>query len=128
MTKIIKKNYKSSILILDKLDKKIKFKRIFFLIANKIDIRGKHAHKKCTQAFFSIRGSFLIECINKKEKKKYLIKPGEKLRIIKPMNWVTVFLKKNDICAVLCDRHYEENDYIRDYKTFLKFKLNEKKN
>jgi hypothetical protein len=91
MTKIIKKNYKSSILILDKLDKKIKFKRIFFLIANKKDIRGNHAHKKCTQAFFSIKGSFHIECINKTERKKYLIKPGEKLRIIKPMNWVTVF-------------------------------------
>ena len=24
----------------------------------------------------------------------------------------------NDICGVLCDRYYEERDYIRDYKKF----------
>ena len=46
MLKIVKKNLNSHILILDKLDKKIKFKRIFFLVANKKIQRGDHAHKK----------------------------------------------------------------------------------
>ena len=35
---------------IDKLNKKIKFKRIF-LVAHKKCQRGNHAHKKCTQAF-----------------------------------------------------------------------------
>ena len=65
---IIKKT-NSSILVLDKLDKKIKFKRIFFLIAKKDALRGDHAHKKCIQAFFSIKGSFHIQCIYQNGKK-----------------------------------------------------------
>ena len=121
MLKIIKDNLRSQILILDKIDKNFQVKRIFFLIANNIIQRGDHAHKKCTQAFFSIKGSFSIKCDYVNGKKKiFYIKPGEKLRIIKPLTWVKVSLKKNNICGVLCDRHYEESDYIRDYEEFLK--------
>ena len=99
--------------------KKLKCKRIFYLIAKKNTVRGDHAHKKCTQSFFSIKGSFYIECINSKgEKKKIKIKPNSKLIKIKPFNWVKVYLKKNNICAVICDRHYEEKDYIRDFNKF----------
>jgi hypothetical protein len=119
MIKIKSEDLNSHILILDKLDKKIKFKRIFFLIANKKIVRGDHAHKKCTQAFFSVKGTFYIECINSNDKKrKFKIKQGGKLKIIKPLNWVKVYLKKNDVCGVLCDRYYEKNDYIRDYREF----------
>ena len=108
MPKIINKKLESYILILDRLQKKIKFKRIFFLVANKNIIRGYYAHKK-----------FYIQCVYSDGKKeKITIKPGEKLKIIKPLTWVKVYLKKNNICGVLCDRHYEEKDYIRDYKKF----------
>ena len=111
---IIKKT-NSSILILDKLDKKIKFKRIFFLIAKKNVVRGDHAHKKCIQAFFSIKGNFHIECINQNGKKRNVkLYPGKKLEIIKPLTWVKVYLKKNNICGVLCDRYYSEKDYLRN--------------
>ena len=118
MLKIIK-NLSAQLLILDKLDKKIKFKRIFFLIAKKKVLRGDHAHKKCTQAFFSVKGTFYIECtcLNG-EKKKIKIKAGKNLVLVKPLNWVKVHLNKDDICGVLCDRHYEIKDYIRDYKKF----------
>lgn len=119
MIKKVKLDFNSNLLIIDKLDKKIKIKRIFFLTANKKVLRGDHAHKKCTQAFFSVKGNFYIECTNQNGKKKRInIKQGKKLEIIKPMTWVKVFLKKNDICGVLCDRYYEERDYIRDYKKF----------
>ena len=121
MLRIIRKNLDSHILILDKLDKKIKFKRIFFLVANKKIQRGDHAHKKCTQAFFSVKGSFFIECIfSDGQKRKILIKPGKNLEIIYPLTWVKINLKKNDVCGVLCDRYYEEKDYIRKFKIFNK--------
>ena len=120
MLKIIKKDSTSHILILDKLGKKIKFKRIFFLYANKKTISGNHAHKKCTQAFFSVKGTFYIEYSNSNGRKnKTIIKPGMNLKVIKPLNWIKVYLKKNDICGVLCNRHYEEKDYIREYKNFI---------
>lgn len=119
MIKKINLGSNSNLLIIDKLDNKFKIKRIFFLTAHKKVLRGDHAHKKCTQAFFSVKGNFYIECTNQNGKKKKInIKQGKKLEIIKPMTWVKVFLKKNDICGVLCDRYYEEKDYIRDYKKF----------
>ena len=129
MKSILKKNSRSSILILDKINKEIQFKRIFFLIANTNVQRGKHAHKKCTQAFFSVKGSFCIECISPdKRKRKFILKPGGQLKIIKPQTWVTVFLKKNDVCGVLCDKFFDNKDYIRDYKKFISFNHNDKKN
>tara|TARA_Y100000389_G_C17376200_1_gene471792 strand:+ start:322 stop:702 length:381 start_codon:yes stop_codon:yes gene_type:complete len=123
MIKIINKDIKCKILVLDKIKKEINFKRIFFLIANKTVIRGNHAHKKCIQAFFSIKGNFYINCIFiNGEKKKILIKPGDKLKVIKPLTWVSVHLKKGNICGVLCDRNYENKDYIREYKYFSEIK------
>jgi len=123
MLKIIEKDLNSKIIILDKLDKKNKFKRIFFLVAKKKLIRGNHAHKKCTQGFFSLSGSFYLECtfLNNK-KKKILIEEGNKITLIKPFTWVKVHLKENNICGVLCDRYYEEFDYIRDYEQFKNYK------
>ena len=73
MLKIIKNKFESHILILDKLNKKIKFKRIFFLIANKKCQRGNHAHRKCIQGFFSVKGSFYIKCIYSNGKKDKLV-------------------------------------------------------
>lgn len=121
MLKIIKEGLGSHLLIMDKLDKKFKIKRIFFLSAQKKLLRGNHAHKKCTQAFFSVKGNFYIECIYQNGKKKKInIKPGKKLEIIRPLTWVKVHLQKNNVCGVLCDKYYEEKDYIRDFKNFKK--------
>ena len=78
MIKKIKLGSSSNILIIDKLDNKFKIKRIFFLTAHKKVLRGDHAHKKCTQAFFSVKGNFYIECINQNGKKKKLILNREK--------------------------------------------------
>ena len=78
MIKKIKLDFNSNLLIIDKLDNKIKIKRIFFLTAQKKVLRGDHAHKKCTQAFFSVKGNFYIECTNQKGEKKKLILNREK--------------------------------------------------
>lgn len=49
---------------------------------------------------------------------KFIMWPGNKLKIIKPLTQVKVYLNKNSICGVLCDTYYVEKDYIRDYKKF----------
>jgi hypothetical protein len=54
------------------------------------------------------------------KKKKINIKLGKKLEIIRPLTWVKVHLQKNNVCGVLCDKYYEEKDYIRDFKNFKK--------
>ena len=98
---------------------KLKCKRIFYLIAKKNTVRGNHAHKKCTQSFFSIKGSFYIECINSKGKKKKIkIDQSNKLFTVRPLNWVKVYLRKNSICGVICDKDFDEKDYIRNFNNF----------
>lgn len=107
--------------ILDKKKIKTKFNRIFFLSAKRNVIRGNHAHKKCSQIFFSLRGTFFIDTENLNGvKKSFKIIPGKTLKLIKPLNWVKVNLKKNQICGVLCNRVFEKQDYIKDYNKFKK--------
>ena len=93
--------------------------RIFFLKANRNCERGNHAHKKCTQFLFPVKGNIKILIDNGKKKKESLIKLGTIIKI-KPMNWIKVKLKKNQILAVICDKPYSENEYIRDYEKFKK--------
>ena len=40
--------------------------------------------------------------------------------VVKPMNWVDLELNKGNVCMVLCDRKFEENDYIRNIEKFKK--------
>ena len=49
-----KKTNSTKLFILDKVNKLIDIKRIFFINSENKDIRGNHAHKRCTQVFLSI--------------------------------------------------------------------------
>ncbi len=93
--------------------------RIFFLKAKKNCVRANHAHKICSQFLFSINGNIEIIIDNGKKIKTHKLKSGSILEI-KPLNWLRVNLKKNQILAVICNKPYLENEYIRDYKKFLK--------
>ena len=87
-------------------------RRVFFLVAKKKCIRGKHAHKKCSQIFFSLNGSFKIKIINANKTILKTISPKTKGTLVKPYHWVELFLNKQDICMVICNRKYERDDYI----------------
>jgi hypothetical protein len=100
--------------------KSFKTRRIFFLLPKKDCLRGGHAHKKCTQIFFSIKGNFKIKIFNGKKVKEKIITPTTKGLVVRPMNWVDLELKRGNVCMVLCDRKFEENDYIRNIEKFKK--------
>jgi len=104
-----------------------KIKRLFILSGNKDFIRGKHAHKKCTQIFIPISGSVKVEVLSKSKKKYTLGENLRKILIIPPMNWCELkFLKNKSSLLVLCDVEYSEKEYIRDFNIFSK-KVNIKK-
>ena len=118
-------NNNCDLLIFNKLKiKNFKIKRIFYLISKKKCIRGDHAHKKCSQFFFSLKGKIKIKIFDGKKITNKLIIPGKKGILVKPMNWVQIYLNKNNTCMVLCDREYEKNDYLRNKSLFLKKKSN----
>ncbi len=97
-------------------------KRFFILNGKKNTIRGKHAHKKCTQIFIPVRGKIELTLI-KKNKKKLILNPNS-LKIIKvpPLTWCEIkFIDNNCVVIVLCDTKFSEKEYIRKFKNFSKF-------
>ena len=66
-----------------------------------------------------MKGSIKINIDNGKKKKFFKIKEGDIVKI-KPLIWLKIDLKKNEILGVICDKNYSEGEYIRDYNKFKK--------
>ncbi len=98
-----------------------KAKRIFIVRGNKGFIRGRHAHKKCTQIILQIAGETDIKIINKKKSKFTLNSSQNRMLRIPPMNWVDITFKKNNSSfLVLCDENFSRKEYIYNFKSFQK--------
>lgn len=104
----------------------IKCKRIFFLEAKKNDVRGNHAHKKCSQYIFPLVGKFELNLISKKNRKKKILEKNKFIGcLIKPLTWVNIkFLSKYNIALIICDKEYDSKDYIRNFVKFKKIICN----
>ena len=104
----------------------IKIKRIFYIYGKKNSIRGDHAHKKCYQLFFPIKGSVDLTFNDGDKKKIIQLNPKKNVAVlIYNLVWCKLkFLSKNSIVMVGCDRKYEFNDYIEEYNNFLKIVKN----
>jgi hypothetical protein len=119
MYKLIKKkNY--NLHVIEGINKLISIKRIFFLDAKNKCISGRHAHKKCTQILFHIRGQINVTIFNGKKTFLKKLNKNKKFIVVKPRTWISLHLKKNDLCMVLCDRNFESHDYIYTKDQLLK--------
>ena len=102
-------------------------KRIFNVRSDKGSIRGHHAHRLCSQLLICSNGSIEVLCEDASNKKVFLLdKPNYGL-LIPPGIWAEQkYLEHNSTMTVICDRPYEAEDYISDYKLFkgLTSKLN----
>lgn len=97
-------------------------KRVFFLTSSEADRRGAHAHKLCTQWFTILSGkSSLTVTEGNSALELELSKPGTVIKV-PPGLWVDVNILEASIIAVLADRNYEENDYIRDWEEFVAYR------
>ena len=88
--------------------------------------RGGHGHYELEQYIIAASGSFtflLNDGINSKEV--FLNDPSKAL-YIKPGIWREIKdFSSGSICLVLASKEYCENDYIRSYDEYLKFKKND---
>ena len=85
--------------------------------------RGKHAHRRCAQFMICVHGAIEIVCDDGVGKCAFTLNRGNLALHVPPGIWNTVIFHKQDsVLAVLCDRPYEEEDYIRDYAEFLAFR------
>ena len=116
------KNKDSLISIIDNDEiPQINFKRVFFINCNQSNIRGNHAHKKCYQFIFSLIGEIILVCDDGFKKKEIILEPMKNGFLVPPTIWaMQKYPKKNSMLGVICDKSFDEKDYIRDYNTFKK--------
>ncbi len=94
---------------------------IFDVIKNAV--RGRHAHKKTKQILFCIRGSITIVLDNGEDKEAITLrKPNEGLLLDTMMWHEMVAFKEGTVLLVIASEKFEEADYIRDYREFLREK------
>ena len=97
-------------------------KRVFNVRQQKGDIRGKHAHLHCSQLLICTNGAVEVKCDDSRTTEIYVLdKPNFGL-FIPPGIWADQkYIENNTILTVLCDRPFEEADYLRNYKDFKLF-------
>ncbi len=85
--------------------------------------RGEHAHRLCSQFMLCVHGVIDIVCDDGCTRRIFALDRSNLALMVPPTIWNTVMFRQTDsVLAVLCDRGYEEHDYIRDYPEFLAFR------
>lgn len=98
-------------------------KRIFYLY----DIpggesRGAHAHRECHQFLVAASGSFEVLLDDGITKRQVLLNRPDLGLHIPPGIWASeINFSSGSICLVLASHEYNEADYLRDYKDYLKY-------
>ncbi len=98
-------------------------KRVFYIY----DIpggegRGAHAHKECHQFLIAASGSFEIEMDDGINKRTITLNRPYYGLHIPPGIWAAEKgFSSGVICLVLTSQKYDENDYLREYKKFIKY-------
>ena len=82
--------------------------------------RGGHAHKELHQLIIPISGSFDIHLDDGFSKKTVHLSQSFDGLYICPMIWRSINnFSSGAVCMVLASNYYDENDYYRDYDSFL---------
>ncbi len=99
-------------------------KRIFYLY----DIpggesRGAHAHKNCHQFLVAASGSFEVVLDDGTLKKSVWLNRADIGLHIPPGIWASELnFSSGSICLVFASEKYAEDDYLREYNGFIKYK------
>lgn len=104
-------------------------KRVFYIYGTQKDIpRGEHAHYKTRQFLVAVNGSCKVTLDNGSDTNTYCLDRPSLGLFQDAMIWGHMHDFSTDcVLMVLADQHYDEQDYIRDYQTFIKEVNNEAK-
>ena len=87
--------------------------------------RAGHAHFSLTQLIIATSGSFSVNIDNGREKMSIQLDRPYRGLLLRPMVWRTIDnFSAGATCLVIASMHYDEADYIRDYKKFLQISKN----
>lgn len=85
--------------------------------------RGGHAHKGLHQLIVAVSGSFSVTLDDGSIKRTYTLNRPYQGLLVVPGIWRTLDdFSSGAVCMVLASEGYSEDDYIRNYEDFIKFK------
>lgn len=86
--------------------------------------RGGHAHKGLYQLIVAASGSFTVTLDDGKVKRTFLLNRPYQALMVVPGIWRTLDdFSSGAVCLVLASECYTEDDYIRDYKNYMDWKI-----
>lgn len=86
-----------------------------------IETRGEHAHRECHQFLVCVRGSVTVLGDDGQNRIQYVLDRVDMGFYMPPMTWGTQYNYSSDaVLLVFASHHYDPDDYIRDYETFLR--------
>lgn len=96
-------------------------KRVYYIFDTKEGVRrGFHAHKELKQVAIAIKGSCRFLLDDGTDRIEVVLDNPSQGLLIESFVWREMFDFSSDcVLMILADSHYDENDYIRDYDTFL---------
>ena len=99
-------------------------KRVFYLYdLPGGESRGAHAHKACHQFLVAASGSFEVLLDDGHIKRQVMLNRPDMGVHIPPGIWASeINFSSGAICLVLASETFDENDYIRDYQDYIKYK------
>ena len=85
--------------------------------------RGDHAHKSVTQLLICLHGSCKVTCHDGEKIKTYPLQRSVTALLIPPTIWAKQYYELPDTkLMVVCDEPYNEEEYLRNYDDFLKYR------
>lgn len=105
----------------DGMDIPFQIKRVFYIYGSDAAVvRGQHANRETEFLLVNVSGSSKVRVDNGKNSAIIeLNRPGMGL-YLSPMLWKDMYdFSSDSVLLVLCSRHYDEKEYIRDYQEYL---------
>jgi hypothetical protein len=117
------KNPKGNIAILEGDTLPFEVKRVYYLYDVPSGVRrGGHAHKTLQQVLIAVSGSFDVVLKDGKTTQRITLNRPDKGLLITHNTWRELEnFSSGAVCLVLASEPYDESEYIRSYKEFLKF-------
>ena len=85
--------------------------------------RGSHAHKELSQLIVATSGSFRVTLDDGNVKRSFILNRPYQALYVKPGIWRDLDdFSSGAVCLVLASEVYQQQDYIRDYDEFIKYK------
>ncbi len=96
-------------------------KRVYYIFDTKKHItRGYHAHIDLRQIAIAVKGSCTFVVDTGKRREAFLLDDPSKGLLVEGLVWREMKNFSEDcVLLVVASEHYNEEDYIRDYETFI---------